>query len=190
MQRILSLYDWRHLPVGSAASIETDLLHQRSVRLRVNAPSPMALYIQQDDVEDLTFLAYIVGLDEIQFEVQGGYRLIAQDGDVWIDTQDGSIPSVEPVSPDSFTQIVERRVRNPELELMERKMQENIERRMAAMYANVTQTIAMKDAEIAAARKASETIDTIAPAQTDGQTPSGEPAAAADAGNGGTSGDE
>lgn len=182
MQRILSLYDWRHLPFDSQATITSDIMHQRSVRVRVNAPEPMALYVKQADMEDEIFLAHIVGLDEIQFEIEGSYSLIARGGDVWFDTLDGSNPSVEPVEPASFTQIVERRVRNPEMELIQRKMEENIQRRMDAMTAQVSSILSAKDAEIVAARNAAEIANTAEPAPSVEQPASGEPAAPAGTG--------
>lgn len=185
MQRIFSVYDWRLLPVGSQITIKSELVDQRAVRLKVNAPSPMSLYLRQDDFDEQIFLAHVVGLDEIEFYVQGDYTLIPIGGEVWFDTLDGADPSVDPVEPASFTQIVERRVRNPEIELMERKMQENIERRMAAMYADVTHTIAMKDAEIVAAREAAEAANKVEPVKAVEPAAPGEPAAAIGAGNGG-----
>ena len=185
MQRILSVYDWRKLPFDSQAVILSDLTHQRSVRVRVNAPEPMALYLKQDDIEEEIFLAYVIGLDEIQFEVLGSYSLIARGGDVWFDTLDGSDQSVEPVEPASFTQIVERRVRNPEMELMERKMAENIERRLSDIYASMSTTLAAKEAELVAARTLIASANTTEPASTDGAAASGEPAAEAGAGTDG-----
>lgn len=51
---------------------------------------------------------------------------------------------------------MERQARNPELELIERKMAENVERRMAALVSAMAQSLSEKDAEIAAAREAAE----------------------------------
>jgi hypothetical protein len=185
MQRILSIYDWQKLPVGSQAVIKTDLDHQRTVRLKVNAQLPMSLFIRQDDYEDEIFLAYIVGLDEIQFQVQGDYTLIPLGGDVWFQTLDGADPSVQPVEPASFTQIVERQVRNPEIELMERRMAENMERRMAILTEQVAVTLAMKDAEIVAARTAAEAANKSEPVEAVGAVAPVEPAAPVAGGNGG-----
>ena len=175
MQRIFAIYDWQHLPVGSRATVKTDLRHQRTVRLKVNAPKPMALYLSQEDGEEM-FLAHIVGLDEIEFHVQGDYTLLPLGGDVYFNTQDGSNPAVDPIEPASFTQIVERRVRNPELELMERKMAENMERRMAAMYAGIAAQIAEKErANVLNTGTPAAVVDSGKPVKTDDATASGEP---------------
>lgn len=168
MQRILSVYDWQLLPEGSQFSVSSDIDHQRSVRLRVNAPMPMALYINQAELDAPVLLAHVVGLDEIQFEVLGDYVVMADQGDCFFDTLDGTKPFVESVDNESFTQIVERRVRNPELELIERRMQENMERRMALMAAEVAQITAQQQANREAAyAEARAAVDTrTAPAGT------------------------
>lgn len=177
MQRILSVYDWQHLPDGSQFSVSSDIEHQRSVRLRVNAAGPLALYLDQAELENPVLLAHVTGLDEIQFEVVGDYVVMATGNDCFFDTLDGTKPFVESVDNESFTQIVERRVRNPELELMERRMQENMERRMALMAAEIAEVTAQREAAYAAAR---QTVDAgTAPAGTvSGQpAPTSEPAA-------------
>lgn len=152
MQRILSVYDWQHLPAGSQFSVSSDIEHQRSVRLRVNAPFPMALFINQAEFEQPILLAHVVGLDEIQFEILGDYQVMADGGDVYFDTLDGTKPFVESVDNESFTQIVERRVRNPELELIERRMQENMERRMGMLAYEIAEANRQRDEALAAAR--------------------------------------
>jgi len=185
MQRILSVYDWQVLSAGTEVKIETDLLEQRLVRIRVNAPSPMALYVRVPDAEEPIFLARVEGLDEIQFNVAGPYTLMAFDGEVWFDTLDGARADVEAVEPDSFTSIVERKARNHELELIERKMQENIERRLAAVMGAVSNAFAEKEAELEAARNAVAAASAPAPQPTDGQVPSPPPVEPTVGGTGG-----
>lgn len=175
MQRILSVYDWQVLPAGSEVNFKSDLSEQRLVRLRVNAPSPAALYVKLPDVVDPIFLARVVGLDEVQFNVAGPFTLMAYEGDCWFDTLDGARADVEAVEPDSFTSIVERKARNYELELIERKMQENIERRMSALMGDMSSRLAAKDLEIEAARTAAAAASTPASEPAGGQVPPAEP---------------
>ena len=156
MQRVLSVYDWQKLPEKEQITVRSDVLGQRLVRLRVNAPRRVALYLRLPDLVDPVFLASVDGLDEVQFNVEGDYKLYAQGGEFWFDTLDGVRADVEAVAPDSFTTIAERQARNPELELIERKMQENMERRMAYVMTAMAQSLSEKDAEIAAAREAAE----------------------------------
>lgn len=184
MQRILSVYDWQLLKAEHAIKIASELEEQRLVRMRVNAPSPMQLWLRVPDAEDSIFLARVEGLDEIQFNIAGEYELLAMGGEVWFDTLDGARAEVEAVEPDSFTSIVERKVRNQEMELMERKMQENIERRMAIVMGSINAKLAKKDAEIEAARNAAAAASTPAPQQSGGQVPPAQPVEPAAGGTG------
>lgn len=185
MQRILNVYDWTRLAVGDRATVRTTLEGPRPVKIKVNAPAPMSLYFTQEGIAEEIFLAHICGLDEIEFHIEGDYTIFPLGGDVWFDTLDGSDPSVEAVDPASFTQIVERRVRNPEMELMERKMQENIERRMATMYAGFSAEVRQKEMDLEAARKALDAANKAEPLPADGSSPPVEPVAAAADGSGG-----
>lgn len=187
MQRILSIYDWQTLATGEQASILSDVPDLRAVRLRVNAPQGTALYITQDDIEDEIFLAYVIGLDEINFNLTGNYKLFGVGGSFSFDTLDGTRADVEPVDQTSFTNIVERVTQNPEVLLMERKMQENIERRMSMMYASFDQMLQQKDLALEAARKAATAASTTAPEPDAGQVSPGntaEPASGATGGDG------
>ena len=183
MQRILSLYDWGILEPGKGVVIRSTVEGLRSVRLRVNAPSPAALYVKQDGISDAMFLARVEGLDEINFYVQGDYELLAVGGEVWIDTLDGADGHVDAVETASFTRIVERRARNPELEIMERRMAENMERRMALLTNSVTSILAEKEAELVAARTAANAASPAVSEPDAGQVPPAEPAPTVEGGN-------
>lgn len=183
MQRILSLYDWGLLEPGKGVFIRSTVEGLRSVRLRVNAPSPAVLYVKQADIPDAMFLARVEGLDEIQFNLEGDYELVAVGGEVWLDTLDGSSAHVEPVETASFTRIVERRARNPELEIMERRMAENMERRMALLTNSVTSILAEKEAELVAARTAANAASPAVSEPDAGQVSPVEPAPAVESGN-------
>lgn len=190
MQRVLSVYDWQCLPDGEAAVIPSDVEHLRPVRLRVNAPSPLALYVKTEDCKDAIFLAYVQGLDEIQFNVTGPYKLFAIGGELWFDTLDGARADVEPVDATSFTSIVERRARNPELEIMERKMQQNMERRMAALLGVVGERLEENERELLAARTALAAASAAAREQDAGSVPPDTQSEQATGGTGGQSGGE
>lgn len=185
MQRILSVYDWRLLAAEHEVKMTSDVEEQRLVRMRVNAPSPMQLWLRVPDAEDPIFLARVEGLDVIEFNIQGEFVLMAMGGEVWFNTLDGARADVEAVEPESFTTIVERKSQNQEMLLIERKMQENIERRMSALMGAMSATLAAKDAEIEAARIAAAAASTPAPQQDAGQVPSGEPAGQTSGGTGG-----
>ncbi len=190
MQRVLSIYDWQKLPKNERAVFQSDVIGQRLVRLRVNAPNRVAVYLNLPDLVDPVFVATVHGLDEIQFYVEGDYKLSAIGGELWFDTLDGTRPDVEPVEPDSFTSIVERRQRNPELELLERKMHENMERRMNYLTALMTEELEQKEAEFVARRKAAAVVDRSEPASASDQKPSDTSASEVAAGTGGVSDDK
>lgn len=145
MQRILSVYDWEKMEVGEAMAFKTDLPDQRPVRIRVNAPSPAELWIEQGrgaNENNVMFLAVVHGLDEIQFHAQGDFTLFSTGGEVWFHTLDGERGDVEPVDDTSFTAIVTRRVRNPEQEIMELRARQNMERILAAQRAEFAAMLA------------------------------------------------
>lgn len=151
MQRILSVYDSQLLPVDSRMVIESDIPGMRLVRMRVKCPTTAALYVEQEGIVDPIFLTTVTGLDEIEFHIDGSYKMFAT-GEIWFDTLDGTKADVEPVDQTSFTNIVERQARNPEMELIERKMQENIERRMALLTTAMGQMLEQKESELVATR--------------------------------------
>ena len=184
MQRVLSLYDWGLLEPGKSVTIASTVEGVRSIRLRTNAPSPAALYVKQDGIPDAMFLARVEGLDEIQFNLEGDYELVAVGGEVWFDTLDGSAAHVDAVETESFTRIVERRARNPELEIIERRMAENMERRMAMLTNSVSAILAEKDREIVAARNAAAPAVDETSEQDAGSVPSDPPAEPVEGGNG------
>lgn len=185
MQRINSVYDWQDLPVGQQAVINSDVPGQRLVKLRVNSPSPAALYLAVDDIADPIFLARVEGLDEIRFNIAGSYRLFAEGSFVLFDTMDGTRADVEPVAPESFTKIAERQAVDPTLQLMQMKMQENIERRMTAMMSGFADVLGQKDAELEAARKAVKAASGTPSEPDAGSVPPDPPVAKADGATGG-----
>lgn len=137
MQKIYDLKTWIELPESQRLEFSSD--RPRTVRFEVNAPKEAALYVAGDDGE-LRFLALVKGRDTIEFSADGAFSLMAE-GDqlqaVWIKTADGDDVSVEHDAPDNFTKIVERRRRNPELELLVAKAMANQERRLAQQEAEI-----------------------------------------------------
>lgn len=189
MQRVLSVYDWQKLPEKEQITVQSDVPGQRVVRLRVNAPQRVALYLRLPDLVDPVFLSTVHGLDEIQFNVDGDYKLFALGGELWFDTLDGVRADVEAVEPDSFTTIAERQPRNIELELVERKMQQNIERRMAALMTAMSDKLEAKEQEIEAVRNAAAVADRKQSEKAGGQASPDTPPSEAPAGGSGVSDD-
>ena len=176
MQRINSIYDWQLLDDGMQLNVASDVADQRLVKIRVNAPSPVALYLKVADAEDPIFLARVEGLDDIWFNVQGDYKLLCMGSFCMVDTLDGTKAHVDAVSPDSFTVISERQAIDPAVQYITMKMQENFERRMAAQAATFDAALADLEARREADRAVAEAAGGNSQEQNPGQVSSDPPA--------------
>lgn len=127
MQRINNFSKWAKLEEGTRIDFAND--KPRIVRLDVNAPDPMKLYILNQD-DEAFFLARIVGRDVVEFHVTEAFSLTAEGGEVNLYSVDGDDISFRILDRVSFTKIVERRRRNPELEEMMFMMNKNMDRRL------------------------------------------------------------
>lgn len=127
VQRIYNLDKWRRLDADTEIHFAKG--RPRTVRIEVNAPQKTALYVSDKEGE-CAFLALVEGRETVEFSAPGEFRLQADDP-VMILTADGDDISFQPSTAPSFTRIVERRVRNPDLELMMAKAHANMERRFA-----------------------------------------------------------
>ena len=103
----------------------------REVRLEVNAEDACHLSVRTPD--GVRFLTVVRGRDTVVFTIEEPCELWAtSDGEVWWWTVELEAAAVISDA-ETYTKIAERRARNPELERVARKMQENAERRMAAL---------------------------------------------------------
>lgn len=106
----------------------------RQVRLEVLSEGPTALNVsyKEDGKKHDHFIGVFVGYDVVKFQMNGPFRLSASGPGCRVWTPEiqnaGAVEIPEAVS---FTTMMNRRTRNPELELMMHKMQQNMERRIA-----------------------------------------------------------
>ena len=128
MQRLANIDKWFRIEDGQALNFGN--VNPRRVRLDVNAPSPVSLFYADGD-GNITFLANVVGRDVIEFAAYGEFAVQVQGGDCWFYTIDGEDVSFSIPDAVTLTKLVERRARNPELELMQHMMNRNLEARMA-----------------------------------------------------------
>ena len=140
MQKIFNLGKWFELPRDARLQFTTD--RPRTVRFEVNAPVETRLYVATDigaQADGLCrFLALVKGRDTIEFSADGAFSLLADDDGqeaVWVFTADGDDVSIQLDAPETFTKIVERRRRNPELEYMVAVMERNVNARLAQQAA-------------------------------------------------------
>lgn len=150
MQRIFNVDKWTFIEIGQV--LEFPLERPRLVRLEVNAPDVALLYVL-DAAGSAKFLARVSGRDTVEFVSPGAFSLSVTDGACAVYTVDGTVGHRTVEAPQSFTTIVERRKRNPELDAMMRMMNHNIERRLA-QQAGELQAQFERRAKDAEARKA------------------------------------
>lgn len=127
MQRVFNVDKWFNLEQGK--QIEFPSTRPRRIRLEVNSPGHCQLYAVQED-GDLVFLALFSGRDTIEFVTEGKVGLLADGADCWLYTADGDDVSSIVEAPVSFTRVMQRRQRNPELERIAAEMRFNTERRL------------------------------------------------------------
>ena len=185
MQRMFNLDKWERLRMGEALDFTND--RPRTVTIEVNAPEKTALYVVQDGGE-VFFLALVEGRDTLEFSSSGAFQLTVEGSDCMIYTADGDDISMQAVDDVSFTKIVERRRRNPELEAIAATMSRNLERRME-QQAHEFATLFARRAEALAPVPAPPGVPPGPggqPGQAAGPGPSGAPAAPASPGHTGS----
>lgn len=181
MQRLFNVERWSLIKEGEAINFGNTV--PRRVRIDVNAPEPVKLYYNDPD-GNLLFLARVHGRDILDFGCYGEFALTAEGGDCWVYTVDGEDFSF--VIPDAvvLTKIVERRARNPELELMQHMMNRNMEMRMEQQRAELERRYEQLAAR--AAIGAGKPADAGAPAGSGSQQePAGDSGGAGDGGKAG-----
>lgn len=155
MQRLFNVTKWRRLCEGQAVPFPSE--RPRVVRLEVNAPRAVGLYILDVPSGEMVFLARCEGRDTVEFHVGGAFSLVA-DGEVYLYTPQGETIHHVNEDPEIYTRITERRQRNPELDAIARAMNLNIERRLAAQRDEFNERIRVlqRDRALASRRAADE----------------------------------
>lgn len=138
--RLNNLSKWALLTPGNVFSFPGT--EPRRVRIEFNCEAPTRIDVYYDDPDNDgdskgTFVAVVMGMETVEFTAPPGAHLVAtSDGEVWYFTNEGDqiANTREQVS---FTRVMSRRSRNPELERMMFKMEQNMNRRMNAQLAEV-----------------------------------------------------
>ena len=156
----------------------------RKVTLDVVTGEPVRLYVEYEVPPDEAgqgggtreqLLTVVNGRDSVEFTVGGDFTLFASGGDALVYTIDGQEVHNVDIAPVIFTRIASRKVRNPNLEMMEYQMKLNLQRRMEQL-------------ELEAAARLKDTVNRYA-AQRSPRTPPaavGQQPASEDAGGEGT----
>lgn len=127
MQKLYNINKWQCLEAGKVLSFPQT--KPRAVRVDVNCPGECEIHYVNGDGET-TFLALVRGRDTLDFTTDGKFAITITGNDLWVHTIDGEDLSFEIIDPVIFTRIVARRARSPEMEMMEARMMQNINRRL------------------------------------------------------------
>lgn len=152
-QFLYNLKKWKRFTEGEVLHYSNP--NPRTVRLEINAADTVRLFIADPPGADAEFMAVVYGRDTIEFSADGPFDIVLDGGDCMLYTNDSTDWQVDTVDFQSFTRVVERRVRNPEQELMMFMAHQNMERRLAAQADELAEQferrLAKRDAENAAA---------------------------------------
>jgi hypothetical protein len=182
MIKLNSLDAWKTLDPDTGIQFNSKKEAERTVRIHLNLEAVTTFYIGKGKRQRLLATAG-PGLETIEFSKGGDFVVYAEKGSgvVQYRTADGDPTHVVVPDPKTFTRIATRRTRNPELEEMMFRMNQNVERRLAAQRLELeTQMLRMKEAENAAKQTdTAPTADATGQPEVSTQVPSGgEPAPA------------
>lgn len=179
-----------------AVPLVLDRPERRLVRLELNTAAPCRL--QLETANDIRFLANVTGRETLTFIADGPCAVHwLSDDEVWWFTPEMEAAGVTVEDPEVYTKMFQRQARNPELERIARKMQQNAERREAALLQEVRgvveglrqQNETLKEEVKRGKRKSA--APTAAPAADEPPNPAGPPETPEGAdGGGGDDGDE
>lgn len=195
--KLNSLARWACLDPKDAIAFEGNKDNERLIRLHLNLEAVTSFYIQ-DDERGTNFLCTMQpGMDVLEFYCAGDFRVFAEEGSGVVHYQSADLEPTfaEVVDPVIFTKIANRRHRNPELEEMMFRMNQNLERRLAQQAGELEAAFARRRQEEENGRPA-ETVKSDAPGTVAGsggeqvpeQKPDGEKSG--EAGGGGSSGEQ
>lgn len=158
--RVHNIGKWSVLKPGEALKLEG--LQRRKIRIDLNCPAPSHVEVVEWDGPDPgegatgTFVAVVQGLETVEFYAGPNVRVLCtSEDDVWFHTNDGELIASE-FDAKSFTKLATRKARNPELELMMFKLEQNMMRRVDAVQSAIA---AMEAARVGADPETGELPD-------------------------------
>lgn len=125
--KLRNVTKWKLLPIGDVLYLAKP--EPRLIRLEVNCVGETRVDVVVEETH--VFLWAGQGLQTIEFAVPGPCALIfTSESEVFYATDDSGDAGVVDMEETPFTSIMNRRVRNPQMELMMFKMEQNINRRL------------------------------------------------------------
>lgn len=111
--KIGDVHRWRQMPV--ALSFPDPRV--KRIRIEFNTSMPTVIHVNDVIRNKATFVGLVNGNDFVEFTCEGPVEVLAtSEGEVWFYTRDGDDEGVELHDENSFTKMMRRRTRNPELE--------------------------------------------------------------------------
>lgn len=133
----------------------------RRIRLHVNSPGLTLAWLVQAEGE-VQFLARAEGYEIIEFHAEDTVKVNLDGNDVWWMCAEVEPTFVEVIDPVIFTKIANRRHRNPELEEIMFRMEQNMQRRLEQQAGEIEAAFERRRMEEVNGRPA-ETVVTNAP---------------------------
>lgn len=174
--RLHNLGKWLLLAPGASFVVQGLGAHQVTVDVNCEQRTPFVV-VRNDGSQ--TFIASVEGMERLIFTAEPDeYLMATSDGAVWFFSNEGDQIAVESFE-QSFTRLATRRERNPELELMMWKQNQNMLRRETQMAEQMAEFRADM-----AARAAAEGANPVTGEIVDEHPIADDPAAAGDPGEG------
>ena len=166
--RLHNISKWAPLKAGRL--LELPGSQPRLIRLEVNCEAPARFDLVGADGKSVAFLAVVTGHEVIEFSAEATVRVGAtSEGEVWFFTNDGEDVTVRTDGP-TFTSVMARRARNPDLERVMRRAREREGRLLESMRREFDQREARLRADMAKAKSpphdpaTGEVIEDVKPA--------------------------
>ncbi len=132
--RIHNTSKWAVLQPGQMLELKGQ--QRRKIRVELNCPAPTRVDVVEGDKP--AFLCVVQGYEVVEFTAgEDAFLSCTSEDEVWYFTNDGDVLATSRPEAVSFTKIASRRARNPELERMMFKMEQNALRREAALRAEL-----------------------------------------------------
>lgn len=140
--KLNNISDWSAVEAGESVMLPGG--RHRKVRLDVNTASRTHITLTTEQGE-ICFLGVVDGLETLEFAAEGNLRLDFVNSDdeaTWIYTADGQQVAVYAADQMPYTKPHQRRARNPEIEHLAMKMEQNMLRNMRVMQEDLERRLA------------------------------------------------
>ena len=147
-----ALASWKLVPQGEALLLSSETESERRIRIDLNCEDRTWVYVTSAHFEGEQFIAAVgPGLEKVEFYAGGELAVKfvpavpeGRKAQVWVYTAELEPNVMEVPDSVSFTEIHQRRQRNPELEMMQLIARQN-ERRMDEKMAHLEALIAHRE---------------------------------------------